>query len=79
MQSAVVSGTQMSHYVDGNLVDQQSHTYDTVVQSMAVGVEIDGAPFVKMQVAAIIVYDRALSAAEHDQVHAYLQAKYFGN
>jgi hypothetical protein len=46
---------------------------------IALGEEIDGNPFVDMQVAAILVYNRALSAGEQNQVKAYLQAKYFAN
>ena len=46
---------------------------------MVVGTELDGSPFINMQVAAIVVYNRALSATEHDQVQAYLQLKYLVN
>jgi hypothetical protein len=43
------------------------------------GAEIDSDPYVDMQVAELLVYDRALSTAEQQQVQQYLQAKYFVN
>ena len=79
MQSAILTNSQLVHYLNGIQIDEQGHAYNTVVQTMVVGAELDGSPFINMQVAAIVVYDRALSAAEHDQVQAYLQSKYLGN
>src|SRR5690606_16350523 len=43
---------------------------------VVLGAEIDGNPYVDMQVAAVLVYDRALSPGEHQQVLQYLDEKY---
>ncbi len=77
IQSAVVDNGQMSHYRDGTLIDTRIHSYDTVLSNLVIGAELDGTPHVDMQVAAVLVYNRALSSSEQDQVLAYLQGKYF--
>src|SRR5690606_11377248 len=41
-----------------------------------VGAEIDSSPYLAMDVAAVLVYDRALPASERAQVEAYLREKY---
>ena len=76
IQSVILDSSQLSHYLDGALIDSQSHTYNTVVNQMRLGAEIDGTPAVDMEVAAVLVYDRALSATEHSAVLDYLQNKY---
>ena len=43
---------------------------------MRLGSEIDGDPSVDMQVAAVMVYDRALSSLERAQVENYLDIKF---
>ncbi|HLT48525.1 MAG TPA: T9SS type A sorting domain-containing protein, partial [Rubricoccaceae bacterium] len=43
-----------------------------------VGREIGGLGYAAMDVAAVVVYDRALSASERAEVEAYLQEKYLG-
>src|SRR5690606_7951495 len=58
-------------------IDARAHTYNTALNQIVLGAEIDGNPHVDMQVAAVLVYDRALSAAEQVQVQQYLQGKYF--
>jgi len=77
VQSALISAGEMSHYLNGNLIDTQVHSYNTVLSNLVLGAEIDSDPFIDMQVAAAIVYDRALTAAEQAQVQEYLQTKYF--
>ena len=77
IQSAILESSQLSHYLGSQLIDSRTHTYNTVLTNMVMGAELDSNPFMDMQVAAVLVYDRALSAAEHDQALTYLQEKYF--
>ncbi|MEO0996787.1 MAG: Ig-like domain-containing protein [Pseudomonadota bacterium] len=79
LQSVIHAGGELTHYRDGVLIDTRTHTFDTVLSNMVAGAELDSAPFLDMQIAAILVYDRALSAAEHQQAVDYLRAKYLGN
>jgi len=79
VQSVVHEAGQMSHYLDGNVIDTRVHTYNTALTRLVLGAEIDSSPFIDMQVAAVLVYDRALSSSEQQQVQQYLQSKYFGN
>ncbi|MBN1239617.1 MAG: PQQ-dependent sugar dehydrogenase, partial [Gammaproteobacteria bacterium] len=76
VQSAVLAGGQLTHYRDGNPIDTRTHTYNTALTRIVLGAEIDSSPFIDMQVAAVLVYDRALSANERQQVQSYLQTKY---
>jgi hypothetical protein len=78
VQSVVVSGNTMRHYQDGVQIGTRSIAYNTSLANLVLGQEIDGAPSIDMNLAAVAIYDRALSAAERAQVQSYLQAKYFG-
>ncbi|SMF13427.1 Glucose/arabinose dehydrogenase, beta-propeller fold [Alteromonadaceae bacterium Bs31] len=78
VQSAVVSSGTMDHYLNGSLIDSETHDYNTVVNSIVLGAEIDSSPAVDMQVAAVYIYDRALSSIELAELHGYLQSYYFG-
>ena len=77
-QSVVLSGGVMMHYKDGTQIDTKTHTYNTTLDRIVLGADIDSSPYVDMDVAEVLVFDRALSAAERQQVDAYLQQKYFG-
>jgi glucose/arabinose dehydrogenase len=79
VQSAVLSSGQLSHYQDGNLIDSRTHAYNTSLDAMVLGAELDSSPFMDMQVAEVLIYDRALSTTEQAQLQSYLQDKYFNN
>ncbi|TGD73950.1 PKD domain-containing protein [Mangrovimicrobium sediminis] len=76
LQTALLESDQLSHYLDGLLIDSRSHTYNTVIYNMVLGAELDGSPSVDMQVAAVLVYNRALTESERLQVEGYLYDKY---
>ena len=78
VQSVVVTGNNMTHYRDGAEIDARTVTYNTSLANLVLGQEIDGSPSIDMQLAAAVIYDKALSAVEQAQVRSYLQAKYFG-
>jgi hypothetical protein len=77
VQSVVLASDQLSHYQGITLIGSESHTYNTVLINMVLGAELDSSPYVDMQVAAVLVYDRALTESEQSEVLAYLQGKYF--
>ena len=79
VQSVSVSGGEVRHFLNGNMVDSRAHVYNTVLSDLVIGAEIDSDPFLTMQIAAVIVYDRALSTVEQTQVDDYLQTKYFNS
>ena len=82
LQEVVYDGSTLDHYKDGSLIDTRTHTYATDVakgNGLVIGAEIDSDPFVDMEVAALLIYDRALSETERQQVETYLQGKYFGS
>ncbi|EDX87629.1 PKD domain protein [Synechococcus sp. PCC 7335] len=81
LQEVVYDGNTLNHYKNGSLIDTRIHTYATDVANgngLVIGGELDGTPFVDMEVAALLIYDRALSETERQQVESYLQGKYFG-
>jgi len=77
VQSAVLSDGWLRHYHDGTLIGTHKHNFNTVLTRLVLGAEIDSSPYIDMQVAAVLVYDRALSAEEQVEVLNYLQSKYF--
>ncbi|SFR67887.1 Ig-like domain-containing protein, partial [Halogeometricum limi] len=75
-QSVVHRNGQFTHYADGAVIDTGAYAFDTRPQVFVVGGEITPAPYTEMRVGAILVYDRALSDSERQQVEAYLNQKY---
>ncbi|MCA9259898.1 MAG: PQQ-dependent sugar dehydrogenase, partial [Planctomycetales bacterium] len=81
IQSAVVDDNVLYQYRDGTLIDTWSHVYQTEIggagSKFILGGEITGFGYSQMEVAAVLIYNRALTAAEHQQVEQYLYYKYF--
>lgn len=78
VQSAIYAAGQLRHFRDGEQIDVIDHDFATAPARLAIGSEIDGAPFVDMTVAEVLIYDRALSELERQQVQGFLSEKYFG-
>jgi probable HAF family extracellular repeat protein len=76
VQSARLTNGNAALYRDGSQVAQFAHTYNTVLSKIAIGQEIAGLGYVGMDVAAILVYNRALSDTERTNVETYLYNKY---
>ncbi len=77
IQSVTLEGSQLLHHADGTLIDDTRHDFDTAPGgSLVVGAEIDGSPQVPMDLAAILIFDRALSDTERRQLEGYLREKY---
>ena len=82
-QAAIVSANPsgaaaeiVNHYKDGALIDSDTRNFNTVLETLVVGSNLKGTNSIDMEVAEILVYDRALSEAERQQVETYLQQKY---
>jgi glucose/arabinose dehydrogenase len=76
VQTAILSSGNLTHYINGSSIQSVAGNFSTLVNRIVLGAEIDHSPAVNMQVAAVYIYDRALSSAEINAVHAYLQAHY---
>ena len=76
-QSAKLEGGILNHYKDSVQLNSDPHNYNTIVEQMMVGAEIDGDPYVDMEIAAIIIFNRALNEDEMKKIDSYLQNKYF--
>ncbi len=80
VQSVVLSNDQMSHYLNGVLIDTDTHTYatDTTDASsrFVIGEEIGNLGFGAMSVASVLIFDRALTEIERADVEQYLQDRY---
>jgi glucose/arabinose dehydrogenase len=76
IQAAVLASGTATLYKDDSQIAQWTHTYNTVLTRLVIGEEIAGLGFVDMDVAAVLIYNRALSATERASVGAYLRSKY---
>ena len=82
-QSVVLSADTTQHYQDGALIDSDVHTFATNLADLSasgsrivIGEEISELGFGQLEVAAVLVYNRALSDPERQQVEEYLNFKY---
>ncbi|WP_217642685.1 PQQ-dependent sugar dehydrogenase, partial [Halogeometricum limi] len=76
VQSVVYGNGQFTHYANGQQIDAGSHTFATTTERIVLGAELNGNDHVDMDVAAVYVYDGALSDTERRQVEAALTARY---
>lgn len=79
LHSARLQSDNYTHYRDGTVIDSGTHVFATTTAFMALGAEVNGSSHVEMDVAAVLVYDRALSDVERAQSEDYLSLKYFGS
>jgi hypothetical protein len=78
-QSSVLSSGTLTQFKNGELIQTVNNlTFATNPGKIVLGADIAGMGYAQMDVAAVLVYDRALSAAERQEIEGYLQAKYFG-
>ena len=83
LQSVVLENNSLQHFESGQLIDSWTHTYQTRVDAPAsklvIGEALNGAGYSEIEVGAVLVYDRALTSAERQQVETYLSNKYLGD
>lgn len=76
VQSVVLDNGVFDHYLNGDLIDSAEHTFSTDVERLLIGAEAAEYGESKMEVAAALIYDRALSNGERTGVEDYLFEKY---
>ncbi len=76
VQSVVYAGGQLDHFRNGELIDSFVHSFNTTAERLMIGAEIDGRPYVPMQLGAVLLFDTALSPDELASVEDYLTDKY---
>src|SRR5690606_24309726 len=77
MHAAVLSSGSLTHFKDATEIAAFTHTYATAAGRIRLGVEHSDKKKVGMEVAEVLVYSRALSAAERQEVESYLSLRYF--
>lgn len=80
LQEIILKDGVASHFANGTLLESLHLAFDTAAAGgyMRLGVEHSGSMRVSMDVAEILVYNRALEAHERVAVLQYFQARYFG-
>lgn len=76
IQAIVLRDSQLSHYINGQLIDTANHNFNTVADQLVIGGSLDGTEFEKLQIAAALVWDEAISNEEMSEVLGYLINKY---
>ncbi len=80
VQSVVLNNNQMTHYLNGALIDSATQTYatDTTDASsrLVIGEEIGNLGFGSLSVASVLIFDRALTDVERAEVEQYLLDRY---
>lgn len=77
-QSAVHGSGTLRHFKDGTQIASLTHTYATGVGRLRLGAEHSDKKKLGMEVAEVLVYNRAVTDAERTQIDAYLSSRYFG-
>lgn len=75
--AVVLQSNVFTHYKDGVVIGTGTHTFATGTQRIRLGTELDEDPKINMQVAEILVFDRALTSFELTQIQAYFESLYF--
>lgn len=76
-QSVLVNGASFSQFKNGGVVGTGPNTFNTGNTDITIGLEIDYSTFVTMQLAEVMIFDRAVTESERQMIEAYFQAKYF--
>ncbi|WP_068115428.1 Ig-like domain-containing protein [Tropicimonas marinistellae] len=75
--AVVFDGSIYRHYVNGEQIDSGAASFNTVMERLVIGQNLDGGE-TPMKVAAALVFNRALSTSEFDAIEEYLQTTYIG-
>lgn len=78
IEAAHYQGNTVTHYLNGIQVDSDAHAFNTGSDRLRLGVELNDRTKVDMDVAEVLVYNRALTPSEHAAVSAHLEQRYFG-
>ena len=76
VQSVVLDNNAFTQYLNGTAIDSGTHLFNTDLQRLILGGEIKDLGQSQLEIAAVLIYDRALTGAERQQVETFLQTKY---
>ncbi|MEM6468595.1 MAG: PQQ-dependent sugar dehydrogenase, partial [Planctomycetota bacterium] len=80
-QTAIFSSGVLNQFLDGTLIRSDNHQFDTDItdtdSKIIIGESIESTGTSAMSLGAVMVFDRALSSVEQQQVEEYLYNKYF--
>jgi hypothetical protein len=76
VQSGLLHGGVLSLFRNGDLLVSGKANLNTTLTRLVIGQDLAQAGFVPAQVAAVLLYDRALTAMERAEVELYLKRKY---
>ena len=65
-----------TQYLNGGVIDTETQIFNTDLQRLVLGAEISGWGESELNIAAALIYDRALSEPERQEVETYLQTTY---
>ncbi len=74
--AAILGSSLLVHSRDGVAIDTFTHTFNSSDGPAVVGRSLEGSSWADMDVAAVLVYNRALSEPERQSVERYLRTKY---
>jgi hypothetical protein len=77
LNEVVYENNTFRHFKDGVLINTGTHAFATTPTRFVLGAEIDTTPHVALEVAELLVYDRALSDSERSDMENYLIDRYF--
>jgi glucose/arabinose dehydrogenase len=63
-------------YSNGSVISQRNRSFSTSLNRLVIGQEIGRTGYIGMEVAAVLLYDRALTDAEISQVNTYLTQRF---
>ncbi|MEQ1851988.1 MAG: PQQ-dependent sugar dehydrogenase, partial [Chthoniobacteraceae bacterium] len=74
--SAVYSGGTLNQFKNGNSIGTASQSFSTGTSSIRLGEELNGGKNLDMDVAEVLVYNRAVSEVERLQIEGYFSQRY---
>ena len=75
VQSARVMEGLATLYLEETALTSRHHLFDTTSGQLVIGQSLDESAFLGLDVALVLLYDRALTDAEHERVVHYLQSR----
>lgn len=77
IHSATITNNTYEHFQNGSLLERGNHTFSTGDDQLVIGGALSPPPYLEMNVAEVLLYNRSLSATNRQAVEDYLQNKYF--
>lgn len=79
IQTVTLASDQYRHYVNDNQIDSGINSFNTTSDTFVIGAELEFSPYIDMEVAAVALFDRAISNTERDDIESHWESKYIGS